>query len=54
LNAQRDIDSVGEDNTTGVLCQMVSAYSAIVRSDENGPMAATLHNALVAQASASL
>ena len=35
----------------GPTCQMSRAYSAMVRSEENGPMPATLRKALCAQAS---
>ena len=38
-------------SSSGLLFQILSAYSPIVRSAENGPMAATLRRAMTDQAS---
>ena len=43
------VDQPGSNR--GPTCQMSRAYSAMVRSEENGPMPATLRKALCAQAS---
>ena len=40
-----------EASSSGLLFQILSAYSPIVRSAENGPIAATLRRAMTDQAS---